>query len=113
VPRQPTPRQSCRGNPRSLPKWRPTMAMHDLVTAYTVSNAVEAEIIKNALIEEGIHCEIEGENQAGEAGLTGIEIKLQVPEADVARARDFIAHDDSLSDDEPVGEEHKEGIQPI
>jgi hypothetical protein len=89
------------------------MATHDLVTVYTVSNAIEAEIIKNALEDEGIHCEIEGEHQAGEAGLTGIEIKLQVPAADAARAKAFIADHDSLSDDEPVGEEHPEGIQPL
>jgi hypothetical protein len=88
------------------------MSIHDLVTVYTVSNAIEAEIIKNALIDEGIHCEIEGENQAGEAGLTGIEIKLQVPAPDAVRAKAFIADHESLADDEPVGEEHSEGIQP-
>jgi hypothetical protein len=66
------------------------MSMQDLVTIYTVSNAIEAEIIKNALEDEGIHCEIEGGHQAGEAGLIGIEIKLQVPSADADRAEKFI-----------------------
>jgi Putative prokaryotic signal transducing protein len=89
------------------------MSMQEMVTVYTVSNAIEAEIIKNALIDEGIHCEIEGSHQAGEAGLTGIEIKLQVPEADALRAKAFIADHDSLAEDEPVDDEHAEGIQPI
>ncbi len=66
------------------------MDTNDLVTVYTVSNPVKAEIIKNALAEEGIRCFIEGENQAGEAGLIGIQIRLLVPAADVDRAARFI-----------------------
>jgi hypothetical protein len=66
------------------------MANQDLVTVYTVNNAVEAEIIKNALSAEGIRAFIEGENQAGEAGLTGIEIQIQVANSDADRARKFL-----------------------
>jgi hypothetical protein len=70
-----------------------------LVAVYTVANPVKAEIIKNALAEEGIRCFIEGENQAGEAGLIGIAIRLFVP-ADVAeRAAKFI-------------EQHERGERP-
>jgi hypothetical protein len=55
---------------------------------------VEAEIIKNALETEGITCFVEGEHQAGEAGLTGILIRIDVPAEEAARARQFIkAHE--------------------
>lgn len=67
------------------------MASPELVTVYTVSNAIEAEIIKNALVAEGIPCMIEGEHQAGDAGLIGISIKLQVPSDQADAAREFIA----------------------
>jgi hypothetical protein len=65
-------------------------ASDDLVAVYTVSNPVKAEIIKNALEGEGIRCFIEGENQAGEAGLIGIHIRLFVPANQVERAARFI-----------------------
>jgi hypothetical protein len=66
------------------------MDYNELVTVYTVSNPVEAEIIKNALQGEGIRCFIEGANQAAESGLMGIEIKLQVPAHDVDKAVRFL-----------------------
>ena len=66
------------------------MDTNDLVAVYTVANPVKAEIIKNALAEEGIRCFIEGENQAGESGLIGIAIRLFVPAADADRAAKFI-----------------------
>ena len=70
------------------------MEPQDLVTVYTVSNSVEAEIIKNALHAEGIKCFVAGENQAAESGLTGLAIGIDVPAADADRARGFIqAHD--------------------
>ena len=70
---------------------RPTfeLKLYQLVTVYTVDNPVEAEIIQNALHDEGIRCFLEGENQAG--GLTAMEIKIQVPIADTDRARKLIA----------------------
>ena len=72
----------------------PELDLHQLVTVYTVNNAVTAQIIENALRDEGIRCFLEGENQAGEAGLTGLEIKIQVPIDDADRARTFIeAHE--------------------
>ena len=70
------------------------MDMNELVTVYTVSNSVDAEMVKNALDDEGIESFVEGGNQAGESGLTGIEIRIQVPARDAERARRFlVAHD--------------------
>jgi hypothetical protein len=62
----------------------------DLVTVYTVSDPIRAEIIKNALHAEGIRCFVEGTNQAGVAGVTGFEIQVQVPAEDADRATKFI-----------------------
>jgi Putative prokaryotic signal transducing protein len=69
---------------------RPTMELklYQLVTVYTVDNFVKAEIIQNALHDEGVRCFLEGENQAG--GLTAMEIKIQVPIANADRARKLI-----------------------
>lgn len=66
------------------------MDNNELVTVYTVSNQIEAEIIKNALEDEGIRAFVEGGNQAGEAGLVGITIHIEVAAADAEQARAFI-----------------------
>ena len=66
------------------------MDPNELVTVYTVSNNIEAEIVKNALNSEGIKCFVEGGNQAGEAGLVGIPIRLECPASDADRARKFL-----------------------
>jgi hypothetical protein len=68
------------------------MDANELVTVYTVANSAEAEIIKNALQSEGIRAFIEGGNQAGEAGLVGIAIHIEVAAIDADRARRFIEH---------------------
>jgi hypothetical protein len=68
------------------------MDTRDLVSVYTVSNPVEAEIIKNALKVEGIRAFVEGGNQAAETGLAGIAIHIEVPAGDADRARKFIEH---------------------
>jgi len=66
----------------------------ELVTVYTVSNSVEAEIIKNALHSEGIRAFVEGGNQAAESGLTGIPVHIEVPAGEADRARKYIeAHE--------------------
>lgn len=67
------------------------MDPNELVTVYSVSNPIEAEIIKNALVDEGIACVLDNEHQAAEAGLIGLEIKIQVPAGQASRARDFVA----------------------
>ena len=92
------------------------MSMQEMVTVYTVSNPIEAEIIKNALDDEGFHCEIEGGHQAGDAGLIGMEIKLQVPANEAEQARAFVlehaqSHGDD-EDDEPDGDP-SEGVQAV
>jgi Putative prokaryotic signal transducing protein len=68
----------------------PELDIHQLVTVYTVDNLVKAEIIQNALHDEGIRCFLDGENQAGETGLAALEIRIEVPVADADRARGFI-----------------------
>jgi hypothetical protein len=67
------------------------MDTKELVTVYTVGNAVEAEIIRNALQNEGIRAFVEGANQAADAGLVGIPIHIEVAAADADKARKFIA----------------------
>ena len=66
------------------------MDAKDLVTVYTLADPVNAEIVKNALRAEGIRCFLDGVNQAGEAGVTAFEVKVQVAAADAARARKII-----------------------
>jgi hypothetical protein len=72
----------------------------DLVTVYTIKNAANAEIIKNALEAEGIPCRLDNESQAG---LTGIfDIAVLVRAADEARARDLILAHEALQEDEHI-----------
>ena len=66
------------------------MDIKDLVTVYTLANPTKAEIIKIYLQSEGMHCFLEGINQAAEPGLIGLEIKVQVPAPDSDRARKLI-----------------------
>jgi hypothetical protein len=66
------------------------MAKPELVTVFTATNEVEADIVKNALTAEGIRAFVEGARQAGEVGLLGLGVKVQVPAGDVARARSII-----------------------
>ena len=66
------------------------MDIAEPVTVYSLSNPVEAEIIKNALHSEGIRCFLEGAQQAAETGLTAFEIRVQVSAEDADRARKFI-----------------------
>jgi hypothetical protein len=79
------------------------MRSRELVTVYTLADSVKAEIIKNALDAEGIHCFLEGANQAG--GLSGVNIKVQVPEDDVEHAREILAEHErpgrQLEEEEP------------
>ncbi len=62
--------------------------MDELVRACTLTDATKAEILRNALEDEGIDCMIDGENQAG---LTGVlDIHLLVRADDLERARAFL-----------------------
>lgn len=58
------------------------------VDAYSVSDTNAAGMIKAHLEQEGIPCWIEGENQAGLAGI--LPIRLLVRAVDVERARTVI-----------------------
>lgn len=63
-----------------------------LVTVYTVNEPTRAELLRGMLENEGIRCEVGGENQAGLAGVLRIDLLVLAP--DVERARQFIeAHE--------------------
>jgi hypothetical protein len=61
------------------------MEMNDLVTVYSVTSQVEAEIIRGALESEGIACELGGTTQGGYAGLMAIDIVVRAADEDLAR----------------------------
>jgi hypothetical protein len=73
------------------------MDAHEWITVYTVSDPVQGEIIKNALNSEGIRCTLEGELQAGEAGVAAMPIKVQVPASDADRARKFVVQHEHVA----------------
>lgn len=56
-----------------------------LVTAYTLKDPYKAEIIKNALRDEGIRCELDGEGQAGLSEILDIGVLVRAQDADLAR----------------------------
>ena len=57
----------------------------NLVTAYTLKDPYMAEIIKNALRDEGIPCELDGEGQAGLSEILDIGVLVRAQDADLAR----------------------------
>lgn len=61
----------------------PSAAMQ-LVEVYSVTDPNVAEIIKASLQREGISCWIEGENQAGLAGVLSITLLTRAKDADHA-----------------------------
>ena len=66
------------------------MSDDQLTPVYASSDVNQAEIIKQALLHEGIRCELDGEHQAG---LTGImQVKVLVHAVDADRARQLIEH---------------------
>ena len=60
------------------------MEHDDLITVYTVQDAMKAEIIKNYLISEGIACRVDDENQAGFTGIFEVGILVRAEDADRA-----------------------------
>jgi hypothetical protein len=66
------------------------MNTKDLVTVYTLSNPVKAEIIRAALQAQGIRCFLDGLNTAESASIGAFEINVQVPAGDADRATRFI-----------------------
>ena len=65
----------------STPETVPPM---ELVEVYTVTDPNVAEIIKATLQQDGISCWIEGENQAGLAGVLSIKLLTRARDADRA-----------------------------
>ena len=63
----------------------------ELLAVYSTDDANEAEVLKAALHNEGIRCEISGESQAGLTGLSNLPIELLVRAEDFDRARAFLA----------------------
>ncbi|MCA9103585.1 MAG: DUF2007 domain-containing protein [Pirellulales bacterium] len=61
------------------------MDADELVEVCTVRDAIKAEIIKNALADEGIPCDIENESQAAMTGIFDIRIMVPAWHADHAR----------------------------
>jgi hypothetical protein len=61
------------------------MDAEEPVVVYTVNDPIRAELLCNALHEEGIVAEISGESQAGLAGVLEIDILTKAIDADRAR----------------------------
>jgi hypothetical protein len=61
------------------------MESEEPIPVYTVTDPTVAEIIRNALHEEGIVCEISGESQGGFSGILEIQILTKAIDADRAR----------------------------
>jgi len=66
------------------------MEYNDLVSVSTLTNSVEAEILKNFLQAEGIHCTLEGEETAANLGLAAFAINVMVRAGDADHARKLI-----------------------
>jgi hypothetical protein len=61
------------------------METQEPIEVYTVTDPTKAEMIRNALHQEGIVCEISGETQAGFSGVFAIQILTRAIDADRAR----------------------------
>jgi Putative prokaryotic signal transducing protein len=66
------------------------MDTKDLVTVYTLTDPVRAEIIRAGLQGQGIRCFLDGLNTAELASIGAFGIKVQVPAGDADRASRFI-----------------------
>jgi hypothetical protein len=61
-----------------------TVEADEPVTVYTVNNPYQAEVIKSALMGEGIACQLDGEGQAGLSSILTIGILVPARDADLA-----------------------------
>jgi hypothetical protein len=71
------------------------------VAVYTTNNPNDADIIRTALLAEGIACHVNGAGQAGMPGATITRVTVDAPAADVDRARAFIG--DAQTNSVPEG----------
>lgn len=69
---------------------------NSLVSVLTTTDAAQAELIRGALRNEGIACEIDGENQGSLSGVLDIHLLVRAIDAD--RAAKFIAAHESRED---------------
>ena len=77
------------------------MSEESLIPIYTTRNIAHAEVIKVALEEEGIRCEIENEHQAALTGVTNVRLFVLEHDKDAAVA--FIdAHEEGDETDDPA-----------
>jgi hypothetical protein len=81
------------------------MDSQEPIEVYTVTDPTRAELIRNALHEEGIVCEISGEGQAGFSGV--LEIQILTKASDAEQARQIIAeleqhHSEGAPEEEDV-----------
>src|SRR5260370_41458334 len=79
------------------------MDSQDPIEVYTVTDPTLAELIRNALHEEGIVCEISGEGQGGFSGV--LEIQILTKASDAERARGIIAELERHRNEGAPGEE--------
>ena len=59
-----------------------------IVTIYTSKNQIEAELVRNTLLDHDIECHLDGEFQAGFAGVPDVDIVVK--ESDVEFAAEVI-----------------------
>ncbi len=64
------------------------MAGQELVTIFRTTNSTEAAMYRNALLAEGINCELDNIHQAGLAGI--LDVRGFVQAADEERARQIL-----------------------
>jgi hypothetical protein len=62
----------------------------DLVEIFSTSDPNEAEVLRIALKDEGLNCEIDGKGQGGFTGIGVMEVKLFVRASDAGRARAYL-----------------------
>ena len=66
------------------------MDSEELTSVYSLDDPNKAEIIKHALLAEGIKCELGGEHQAGFTGMGSMTIEVLVRAIDADRATKII-----------------------
>jgi hypothetical protein len=83
------------------------MDPNELVTIYTTTNPIAAELMSNALEDEGIKSLLGGIEQASIVGLPGTQIQIQVAAHDVERAKVIVAEIEAaeIADAESGGDE--------
>jgi hypothetical protein len=78
----------------------------DPVPIYYVNDPTKAELIRNALHEEGIACAVAGEQQGGFAGVLEIQILTKAADAEralaiIREAESHMAQSDAETEAEP------------